>query len=273
MESWFLDDTIPSTNGIEFCFHLGYRKSGHVGQFGSPTAASRAAGQVQGGRGGARCSRASRPACRRVDLPAARPAGTGARSGRRHARARGGDGEPRVDAPATGSPDLERSPPGAEGPRIEPPRLLELAEAEYPQEARAARREGKVVLKLLIDATGRVTEAEVTSPIGDGFDDGRPRRGAPIPLCAGAQGRHADRCAGSSTATSSGSRGGPGRAHLPGDGWKRRRGHGHGGDHAPAGHRARPGQQQPQLLRRPQGPTRPTTQLLRRPGARPGQHR
>ncbi|WP_437796546.1 TonB-dependent siderophore myxochelin receptor MxcH [Sorangium sp. So ce693] len=83
----------------------------------------------------------------------------------------GGDREPRVDAPATGSPDPERSPSGAEGPRIEPPRLLELVEAEYPREARAARREGKVVLKLLIDATGRVTEAEVTGPIGDGFDD------------------------------------------------------------------------------------------------------
>ncbi|WP_437576673.1 TonB-dependent siderophore myxochelin receptor MxcH [Sorangium sp. So ce887] len=83
----------------------------------------------------------------------------------------GGDREPSVSAPAAGSPGLDRSPPGAEGPRIEPPQLLELAEAEVPQESRAARREGNVVLKLLIDAAGRVTEAEVMSPRGDGFDE------------------------------------------------------------------------------------------------------
>ncbi|WP_437505509.1 TonB-dependent siderophore myxochelin receptor MxcH [Sorangium sp. So ce1099] len=76
-----------------------------------------------------------------------------------------------VRAPAAGSLDGEASPSGAGGPRVEPPRLVELAEAEYPQEARAARREGTVVLKLLIDAAGRVTEAEVTSPVGRGFDE------------------------------------------------------------------------------------------------------
>ncbi|WP_437854529.1 TonB-dependent siderophore myxochelin receptor MxcH [Sorangium sp. So ce363] len=80
------------------------------------------------------------------------------------------DRAPTVSAPAPGSPGLDRPPPGAGGPRIEPPQLLELAEAEYPEAARAARREGTVVLKLLVDAEGRVTEAEVTSPIGDGFD-------------------------------------------------------------------------------------------------------
>ncbi|WP_437713078.1 TonB-dependent siderophore myxochelin receptor MxcH [Sorangium sp. So ce448] len=82
-----------------------------------------------------------------------------------------GDREPTVGAPVAGSPGLDRSPPGAGGARIEPPQLLELAEAEYPPEARAARREGTVVLKLLIDAAGRVTEAEVTGPIGGGFDE------------------------------------------------------------------------------------------------------
>ncbi|MGK3976432.1 TonB-dependent siderophore myxochelin receptor MxcH [Sorangium sp. So ce118] len=85
---------------------------------------------------------------------------------------RAGDArEVSVRAPAAGSLDGEPSPTRAGGPRVEPPRLVELAEAEYPQEARAARREGTVVLKLLIDAAGRVTEAEVASPMGRGFDE------------------------------------------------------------------------------------------------------
>ncbi|WP_438025465.1 TonB-dependent siderophore myxochelin receptor MxcH [Sorangium sp. So ce233] len=73
-------------------------------------------------------------------------------------------------APAV-PPEGERSPLGAGDARIEPPRLVEGAEAEYPPEARAARREGDVVLKLLIDAEGRVTEAEIASPAGHGFDE------------------------------------------------------------------------------------------------------
>ncbi|XXT18869.1 TonB-dependent siderophore myxochelin receptor MxcH [Sorangium sp. So ce429] len=74
-----------------------------------------------------------------------------------------GDGE-------AGAAGGERSPLGAEA-RIEPPQLVEGAEAELPPEARAARQEGKVVLKLLIDVEGRVTEAEVVGPMGRGFDE------------------------------------------------------------------------------------------------------
>ncbi|AUX48182.1 TonB family protein [Sorangium cellulosum] len=87
------------------------------------------------------------------------PAGAGRSEGGREA-----------SAPAAGSPGGER-PPAAGVPAVEPPRLLELVEAEYPSEARAARREGTVVLKLLIDAEGRVTEAEVTTPQGHGLDE------------------------------------------------------------------------------------------------------
>ncbi|HTN88720.1 MAG TPA: TonB-dependent siderophore myxochelin receptor MxcH [Sorangium sp.] len=92
----------------------------------------------------------------------------------------GGDRD--ASAPAASATDGERSPPDAggapsatrsdtSGTQVEPPRLVEGAEAEVPPEARAARPEGKVVLKLLIDAEGRVTEAEVVSPLGHGLDE------------------------------------------------------------------------------------------------------
>ncbi|WP_437967000.1 TonB-dependent siderophore myxochelin receptor MxcH [Sorangium sp. So ce260] len=87
-----------------------------------------------------------------------------------HGRVEGGQ-EPSLRAPAAGSAGADRAAPGAGAAPIEPPRLLELAEAEYPPAARAARLEGTVVLKLLIDAAGRVTEAEVTRPAGNGFDE------------------------------------------------------------------------------------------------------
>lgn len=54
---------------------------------------------------------------------------------------------------------------------LRPPQLLESVEAEYPEPARAARLEGSVILRLSIDAEGRVTEAEVTRPAGNGFDE------------------------------------------------------------------------------------------------------
>ncbi|WP_437287313.1 TonB-dependent siderophore myxochelin receptor MxcH [Sorangium sp. So ce406] len=87
------------------------------------------------------------------------------------------EGDRGASAPAAAAaapavpPEGAPSPPGAGDARIEPPRLVERVEAEYPPEARAARREGDVVLKLLIDATGRVTEVEIASPAGDGFDE------------------------------------------------------------------------------------------------------
>ncbi|WP_437755175.1 TonB-dependent siderophore myxochelin receptor MxcH [Sorangium sp. So ce1389] len=88
----------------------------------------------------------------------------------------GGDRD--ASAPAASATNGERAPPDAGGARsgagdaqVEPPRLVEGVEAEVPPEARAARPEGKVVLKLLIDAAGRVTGAEVVSPLGHGLDE------------------------------------------------------------------------------------------------------
>ncbi|WNG34003.1 TonB family protein [Archangium violaceum] len=53
---------------------------------------------------------------------------------------------------------------------LEPPALMESVEPEYPEEARAQRLEGEVVLRLSIDAEGRVTDAEVTGPLGNALD-------------------------------------------------------------------------------------------------------
>lgn len=66
-------------------------------------------------------------------------------------------------APAQASATSERE--------VSPPELIEFAEAAYPEEARAARREGRVVLKLRIDVEGRVTRAEVAESAGSGFDE------------------------------------------------------------------------------------------------------
>ncbi|WP_437733336.1 TonB-dependent siderophore myxochelin receptor MxcH [Sorangium sp. So ce1335] len=87
----------------------------------------------------------------------------------RDASARGPSAAAR--APDAGAPGGERAPPGVGGARVEPPQLVEGVEAEYPPEARAARQEGRVVLKLLIDASGRVTEAEIAARAGHGFDE------------------------------------------------------------------------------------------------------
>jgi TonB family protein len=56
-------------------------------------------------------------------------------------------------------------------PALLPPQLLESVEAAYPEPAKAARLEGTVVLRLSIDAEGRVTQAEVTQSAGNGFDE------------------------------------------------------------------------------------------------------
>lgn len=54
---------------------------------------------------------------------------------------------------------------------VHPPELLEFADAVYPPGALAARREGRVVLRLSIDAEGHVTDATVAEPAGFGFDE------------------------------------------------------------------------------------------------------
>lgn len=52
-----------------------------------------------------------------------------------------------------------------------PPELVYSVEAEYPPEAAAAGKEAKVELVLTLDAEGNVAEAQVTQPVGDGFDE------------------------------------------------------------------------------------------------------
>jgi len=56
-------------------------------------------------------------------------------------------------------------------PALRAPELRQAAEAAYPEAARAAAVEGGVVLRLAIDAEGRVTAAEVAEPAGHGFDE------------------------------------------------------------------------------------------------------
>ncbi len=83
------------------------------------------------------------------------------------------DDESAPPAPDASPPDDAEpdAPAESPGPRVEPPALVELVEAEYPAEALAARQEGRVVLRLTIDAEGHVTEAEIAEGAGYGFDD------------------------------------------------------------------------------------------------------
>ncbi len=53
---------------------------------------------------------------------------------------------------------------------VTPPRLLNFVDAPYPPEARKERRGAEVVLRLDIDAVGRVTEASVHQSGGEHFD-------------------------------------------------------------------------------------------------------
>ena len=56
-------------------------------------------------------------------------------------------------------------------PTLSAPEPLEIRVAPYPEPARAERIEASVLLRLSIDATGAVTEAEVIEPAGHGFDE------------------------------------------------------------------------------------------------------
>lgn len=61
--------------------------------------------------------------------------------------------------------------PAAAAPALQPPALIRGADAAYPEQAKAAGREGTVVVQLTIDAGGRVSAADVIEPLGDGFDE------------------------------------------------------------------------------------------------------
>lgn len=83
--------------------------------------------------------------------------------------------EPTSD-PAHAAPDAEPASDAERGaaglvPETRPPELLEFVPAEYPAEALQAGREGSVVLRLTIDATGGVTEAQVIESLGFGLDE------------------------------------------------------------------------------------------------------
>ncbi|MEY2937395.1 MAG: hypothetical protein RL033_8144 [Pseudomonadota bacterium] len=71
------------------------------------------------------------------------------------------------------APSPAAAPPvtGAANTELSPPELLTFVDAEYPAAARSARREADVTLRLSIDAEGRVVDAEVVEPGGEGFDE------------------------------------------------------------------------------------------------------
>lgn len=54
---------------------------------------------------------------------------------------------------------------------LQPPQLVESVVAEYPEAARRERRAGRVVLRLVLDAEGRVTDAQVLDGADYGFDE------------------------------------------------------------------------------------------------------
>ncbi|WP_394827259.1 TonB-dependent siderophore myxochelin receptor MxcH [Pendulispora albinea] len=68
------------------------------------------------------------------------------------------------------SGDTTRS-EGAGAATVHPPELLAFVDADYPPEALAARREGRVVLRLTLDTEGLVIDADVTEHAGHGFDE------------------------------------------------------------------------------------------------------
>src|SRR5690606_25631467 len=59
----------------------------------------------------------------------------------------------------------------APAPAVVPPSLVDFVEAAYPPEAEAAGLEGQVELLITIAADGSVTEVEVKTPAGNGFDE------------------------------------------------------------------------------------------------------
>ncbi|WP_437502729.1 TonB-dependent siderophore myxochelin receptor MxcH [Sorangium sp. So ce1099] len=81
-------------------------------------------------------------------------------------------------AAAQAPPPAPSTSPGAPGgqanappERVQAPRLLEGAEATYPEDAAARRIEATVVLRLTVGADGTVKDAEVVASAGGGFDE------------------------------------------------------------------------------------------------------
>lgn len=60
---------------------------------------------------------------------------------------------------------------GQAAPKIEMPKLVKYVDPVYPKEAEEQGLAASVVLTLQIDKTGKVTQVEVTEPVGHGFDE------------------------------------------------------------------------------------------------------
>src|SRR5688500_1525469 len=80
-----------------------------------------------------------------------------------------------ASAEAQPAQTLPPAPPPAAAPAdpndLQPPSLATRVEARYPEEAKRKRLEANVGLELVIGEDGRVADAKVTSPAGNGFDE------------------------------------------------------------------------------------------------------
>ena len=73
--------------------------------------------------------------------------------------------------PSAGVVEREAPPPAPAPVPVTPPSLTHFEHAEYPKEAEHAGIESNVVLLLDIDETGKVTQAQATPKVGNGFDE------------------------------------------------------------------------------------------------------
>jgi TonB family protein len=82
---------------------------------------------------------------------------------------RGEGAVPRGGAGARAQPGPPAAPPAQ--PAVQMPKLVHFEPAPFPPEAQKQGIQADVVLRLTIDATGKVTQAEVIEPAGRGFDE------------------------------------------------------------------------------------------------------
>jgi TonB family protein len=61
-------------------------------------------------------------------------------------------------------------PPPANTSTLTPPRLVTFVDANYPEAAKTAHLQANVELELTVDVAGKVTDARVITPVGNGFD-------------------------------------------------------------------------------------------------------
>jgi TonB family protein len=77
----------------------------------------------------------------------------------------------RLGHPAHGQDGAPAGTPGPTANALTPPKLVTFVDAAYPPAAKAAIVQAQVDLEMTIDATGKVTEVRVVTPVGNGFDD------------------------------------------------------------------------------------------------------